>query len=62
MLEQIAFATRRHAAIVAIEKAVALYGGWAKFEADLRKDVVESLLESLNEKVFSYFQSTADRK
>ena len=43
MLDRIAYATRRHAAIVEIEKAVAAYGGWGKFQHDLQANIEKAL-------------------
>ena len=45
MLANIAYATRRYDALNRVEKAVAAYGGWGKFESDLTKDIIESLKE-----------------
>ena len=42
-LDEIASATRRHDAINRVERAVASYGGWEKFEKDLKAKVVEGL-------------------
>ena len=42
-LNEIAYATRRHDAVNRIERAVASYGGWEKFESDLKAKIVEGL-------------------